>query len=749
MRTFFSGAALPSSIAALLFMAGAAVAPVQAQSEPVAEAGLEEIVVTARRREEDLQRTPVSVVAFTEASLQQRGIENVTDLGQHVANLSIISGQGGGSTQTQISIRGVGQSDFILTSDQSVGLYLDGVYIPRSLGAALDLIDIERIEVLRGPQGTLFGRNTTAGAVQIVSKGPDDSFSGKGELTAGSYDRLDFKGSVSIPLVADRLLSKFSVATLNQDGYGDRLFDDTDGADTDVLAARGNIRALVTDELTADLVVDYSRKRGNGGLARLVNINPNDPFLAFYNFFLTIQGLPPADQRFITDDVHDTWSGDANHDNNDIFGVTGTVEWAREDLSIKSITAYRELETETSYDFDGTPYPLAEQILDFDQDQFSEELQVTGKSFAGQLDWTVGFFYFTEDAQDFQDVPFYQPVIATGGGGFVRIPGGFSFSSFIAQETESYAGYGQGTWHFTDRLSATAGLRYTYEDKTLDSFLTGAFTRPPGAVSDDWTNLSPRFGLEYQLSEQVLTYFSASRGYRSGGFNGRNTSPLPPQSFDPERIWAYEGGLKSEFMDRRVRFNSAVFYYDYTDFQGLTLDSFSGITITVGNIAAVEMYGAEFDLTAKVTDALQLSAAVGYTHHDITEVDPLAQITIRPDTKLINAPKWTLSLAGDYALPVGGLGILDLHLDYNYRSDTEFFLPNFPDEGQSGFGLVNARATFSPSGQPWQVEVFGTNLANEAYRLFAENGTNLGVPATTAVFGRSREWGVRLRVEFD
>jgi iron complex outermembrane receptor protein len=734
----------------LYILGASALLPVgaAAQAPDGGDAGLEEIIVTARKRSEDLQVTPVSVTAFTATALQQRGIETVTDLGQHVANLSIISGQGGGATQTQIAIRGVGQSDFILTSDQSVGLYLDGVYIPRSLGAALDLIDVERIEVLRGPQGTLFGRNTTAGAVQIVSRGPAEEFSGSGELTAGSRDRIDFKGNASIPIVPDRVLSRFSVATLNQDGYGDRLFDADDGSDTDVVAVRGNVRAFVTDELSADLIVDYSRKRGNGGLARLVNIDPANPNLAFYNFFLALQGLPPADRRFITDDVHDTWAGDANRDDNDIFGVTGTLEWRRGDLAVKSITAYRELETFTSYDFDGTPYPLAEQILDFSQDQVSQELQASGTAFDRRLDWIAGFFYFHENAQDTQDVPFYQPVIATGDGGFTRIPGGFSFVSFIDQETESYAGYGQGTWHFTDRLSATVGLRYTYEEKTLDSSLSGAFNRPPGTVSDDWDNLAPRFGLEYQWTPDLLTYFSASRGYRSGGFNGRNTSPFPPQSYDPEKIWAYEGGLKSEFLDRRVRFNGAVFYYDYSDFQGLTLDSFTGITITVGNIAAVEMYGAEFDLTARVTDALQLSAAAGYTHHDITDVDPLAQITIRPDTKLINAPKWTLALAGDYTVPVAGLGELALHFDYNYRSSTEFFLPNFPDEGQAGFGLVNAKATFSPDGQPWQVEVFGSNLANEAYRVFAENGTPLGVPATTAVFGRPREWGVRLRVDF-
>jgi iron complex outermembrane receptor protein len=718
--------------------------------EPYADthSGLEEVIVTARRREENLQETPVSVTAFTSAMLEQQGIESLGDLGQHVANLSMISGQGGGSTQTQISIRGVGQSDFILTSDQSVGLYLDGVYFPRSIGASLDLIDIERIEVLRGPQGTLFGRNTTAGAVQIVSEGPTDTLSGKAEFTAGRFDRRDFKGSINLP-VSDRFLTRFSVASLNQDGYGQRVFDGTDGSDTDVLAGRANLRALFTDNLQADLVIDFSRKRGHGGLERLTNIDPSDPVLGFYNAFLVSQGLAPADERYITSSPNDTWSGARNVDDSELGGVAATVEWQGENIAVKSISAFRTMEAQTGYDFDGTPYPLAEQNLDLDQEQFSQELQISGAGFGGRLDWIGGLFYFREDAEDTQDVPFYQPVIAQPDGSFVRVPGGFSFVSFISQETESYAAFGQGTWRFDDRWSATVGLRYTEEEKTLDSSLEGAFVRAPGTVSDSWSDLSPRFGIEYRVSDRVMTYLSASHGFRSGGFNGRNTSPNPPQSYDPETIWAYELGLKSESENRRLRFNSALFYYDYRDFQGLTLDSFSGITITVGNIAEVEMYGAEFDLIAKPSEALQLMLAGGYTHHDIAEVSPGAQITIRPDTRLINAPEWTATAAADYSLSAGDAGDIDLHLDYSWKSAIEFFLPNYPDEGQDAYGVVNARIGFAPRGRAWRVEVFGNNLTNEHYRVFAENGTPLGVPATTAIYARPREWGARLRVEFE
>jgi iron complex outermembrane receptor protein len=719
-----------------------------ASTSASADQGLEEIVVTARRTAENLQRTPVSVTALSSADLERRGIDNVTDLDSQVANFSMIGGQGGGSTQSQISIRGVGQSDFILTSDQSVGLYLDGVYIARSLGAALDLVDIERIEVLRGPQGTLFGRNTTAGAVQIITARPADDLSGAIEGRFGRFGHADLLASINLPLAGGKVLTRFSVATLNQDGYGRRLFQDTDGADTNVLAARAAVRILPSDNLTIDIAVDRSRKRGHAGLERTVRIDPTDPNLAFYNAFLVSQGLPPADDRYITDSVHDTYAGARNRDDNDIFGAVGTITLDLGDLTLKSITAHRQIDAESSYDFDGTPYPLSEQLLNLRQRQFSQELQASGSLLGDRLHFVLGAFYFSEHASDLQDVPFYQPVVATGGGGFTRVPGGFSFSSFISQRTRSYAVYGQGSLRLTDRLSATLGLRYTYERKRLFSYLTGAFTRAPGTVSDSYSDVSPRFGLEFQATADAMFYASVSRGFRSGGFNGRNTTPVPPQSFEPETIWAYEVGNKLELANRRVRLNSAVFYYDYRNFQGLTLDSFNGITVTTGNIARVELYGFETELTARATRALTLGLAAGYTHQNITRVAPGAQITIRPDTRLVNSPAWTFSASADYETPIAAGVDLIVHGDFGWRSSTEFFLPNYPDETQKGYGIANARIGFRLDNPQVEIEGFVTNLTDTNYRVFAENGTALGIPVTTAIYGRPREWGVRVRYRF-
>jgi iron complex outermembrane receptor protein len=580
--------------------------------------------------------------------------------------------------------------------------------------------------------------------VQIVSKPVDDHFTASVEATTGSYDRADIKGAVNVPL-GDRLVARLNVASLNRDGYGDRLAFGTDGADQKTLAGRLQLHGALSDTFTADLTLDASRKRGNGGLETLVSIDPSDPPLAFYNSFITSQGLPAIDSRWITSDPHDTWAGERNRDDNDNRGIALTMDWKLGSADLRSISAYRRLEAHTGYSFLPSPYPAAEQELNLNETQWSQELQLSGEALGSQLEWIGGLFYFREKASDHQDIPFFQPVIADGTGGFTRVPGGFSFVSFISQVTESYAGYGQATYHFTDKLSATAGARFTWEEKELGSYLTGAFTRAPGEVTESWSNVAPRIGAEYRFTPEVFGYGSISRGFRSGGFNGRNTSPLPPLSYDPEKITAYELGLKIAPAGGHWRFNWATYLYDYKDFQGLTLKSFSGINITVGNIADVRLWGTEFDVAAKLGKRLEVGLSAGYSHQDIRGVDPNAQITIRPDTRLVNSPTWTGSLNGDLALWTGARLELLAHADYGFKSRVEFFLPNYPDEGQSGYGLLNARLMLRSIDSRWGVDLGATNLTNRDYRTFAENGTALGVAATSAVYGAPREWLLRLR----
>ena len=551
---------------------------------------------------------------------------------------------------------------------------------------------------------------------------------------------------INLPLLGDRLIARISVADLNQEGYGKRFFDGTTGANVDTQAGRIQLHTVFSDSLTGDLVLDATRKRGYGGLETLVDVNPNSPPLAFYNSLLTSEGLPPVDGRWITSNPHDTWGSERNVDDNDIRGGALTLNWNLGDSTVlKSISAYRTLRVESAYSFAPSPYPVAEQDINMDENERTQELQLSGVSLDKRLNWTTGLYYFREDATDLENVPFFQPVVATGDGGSTRVPGGYSFNSYLSQVTDSYAGYGQASYNLTDQLSATAGARYTWERKSLYTYLDGAFTRDPSTVEQDWHNVSPRVGIDYKFSPSLFGYASISRGFRSGGFNGRDTSPLPPGSYNPEELTAYELGLKFQAPSGRWRLNGATFYYNYKNYQGQELTSFSGITITVGNIATVEISGAEFEFAVKPVDRLELGLSGGYTHQSIENVARNALLTIGPNTRLPNAPEATAQAFGELTLWTGATLEVLLHGDFGYKSRVEFFLPNYPDEGQRAYGLANALLTLQPQTRRWSVQLGGTNLGDKDYRVFAENGQALGVAATSAIYGPPREWSLRAK----
>ncbi len=473
------------------------------------------------------------------------------------------------------------------------------------------------------------------------------------------------------------------------------MFDNTDGADTDVLAGRAAFRAELTDSLQADLILDYSRKRGHAGLERLVNIDPSDPNLAFYNSFLVSQGLPPADERFITRDVHDTWSGSRNQDDNEMGGASLTLDWSGATLHFKSITAWRTLQVQSGYDFDGTPYPLAEQALNLDQEQISQEFQLSGDAFGGRLQWMTGLFYFGEDAQDSQDVPFYQPVIATGGGSFVRVPGGFLVHELHLSGNEQLCGLWSGNVPLQRQVVRHSGPALHRREETLDSYVTGAFVRPQGTVSDSWSDLSPRLGLEYPHQRPGDDLRVPLRGaIGSGAFNGRNTSPNPPQAFDPETIWAYELGLKTETDNRRLRFNSALFYYDYSDFQG-PRSTASAVSPSPSATSPRSRCTVPSSIWLPVPPSrCSCPSRPAIPHHDIAEVASGSADHHPAGYAAHQCARWTATAAIDYTVPAGKTGDIDLHLDYGWKSEIEFFLPNYPDEGQDAYGVLNACVGF-------------------------------------------------------
>jgi iron complex outermembrane receptor protein len=721
------------------------------QAEAAANRGsLEEVVVTARKREESLQDTPISITALTSSDLETRGFVRLDDLNGAAPNVGWQSSPAGGTSTANFFIRGVGQFDFISTSDQSVGLYLDGVYLPRSIGAALDVVDVERIEILRGPQGTLFGRNTIGGAVQVITKLPGDDLEGSVAATWGSRDHADVKAHINVPL-GEQAAARLSVASLNQDGYGRRLLNGLETGDVNNDAIHGQFRWRPTDAAEVLLSADASRRRGQTSPENLKSNDDANPFAGLYNaLYLEPQGFPLINAaNFVTGDPRTSWAGAPNRDDYDTRGASATVRWdANDAFEIKSITAWRSLESATAFDFDGTPYPFLDQTVDVEQRQWSQELQLSGKAFDTRLNWLVGAYYFREDVTENQLALLLAPIARTGGGlyDFAMTGLGLGYTTYLAQITDSYALYGQGTYQATDRLSFTAGLRYTLEEKELDSANTGGIVRGPVTVDDDWNAFTPKLGAEFKLDPNKLLYVSLAKGFRSGGFNGREAATLIPDSYEPEYIMAYEAGLKSDLLDRALRLNLSSYYYDYDDKQGTALKP--NATVTVGNIGKVEMYGLELEATAIPMRGLQLSLGVGYGHHEIKEVDPSGSLTLRPDTKLENAPEWTGNAALSYTVDLVSAGVLSFYVDTRYKSAHEFLVPNYPGEGQGAYTVSNARVGLTSASGAWELQAFVQNLTDESYAVFTESTVGFGFPGVLATYGRPREWGLTAKYNF-
>jgi iron complex outermembrane receptor protein len=737
---------------------------------------LEEVTVTARRFAESLQETPVAVSAFGEEALEARAITNLEEIGRYVPNMQFFPNGIAGGSSGQPFIRGVGQFDFMITTDPGVAIYLDGVYLARSLGNLLDLVDVERIEVLRGPQGTLYGKNTIGGAINVVSRRPGDETELFGEVRVGEYDRVDARGSVSFPILSDRLAVRLAASTKNADGYGKRLLTDDEMGDDGSDAFQAVVDWRPTDTFDATLAFDSTDVDQKFAVSHTEAINPAAPLQGLYNALVA-----PYDSRYITADPYESNATGLNSNEQDIWGASLTLAWQLGDVTLKSITGYREQEQQFGTDPDGSPETIVDELDSTDQNQFSEELQVSGASFGDRLRWVGGLYYFEEDADALMDVtllpgifaaleglpgPFVPlapgvtcppppgvPLPCAGGAGnpFNTI---FDLTRIITldQETQSFAAYGQATWQLTDPLSVTVGIRYTQEDKDFATSLylptSGVFLIPPTERSDSWDDVSPRLGLEYRLSDDVLLYASAAKGFKSGGFNGRGSNANEVNAYEPEELWSYEIGIKSEWWQRRLRLNAAAFFNDYEDLQFTTQTVAPDGTqvVLVGNAAKAEISGVEMELAAVPIDALNLSVTVGYLDSKYTEIDDTVQ-TITLASELIGAPEWTASAAADFTIPVAEWAEIVLRSDYTYRSKTYFDAANTESVSQDGYGLWNAAVTLRSPTQRWALTAGVMNLDDEEYRV-----TGVGVLDSlgfaSAIYGRPREWFAQASVRF-
>jgi iron complex outermembrane receptor protein len=769
---------------------GLAVLGVLAAAGPAAAAQLDEIIVTAQRREESLQDIPVSVTAFTQMALEERLVTGMADLARFTPNLEINNGRSdGGGSNAAIFIRGVGQFDFIFPTDPGVGIYLDGVYMGRTLGGMMDLADLERVEVLRGPQGTLYGKNTIAGAVNLVTARPSGEFGGMARVTGGELSRMDGELSVNFPVIEGRLNGKLALVTRSRDGIGRSLVDGRDFDDINRQSARAVFDWIPSDDVSVLFTADYSTWSQNGSMALLTSVYPSsNGFRELFNalgapFLAARDGLPAGavfDERWVTNDPETTWANGPVNDDGDVWGISATVDWNLTDKTrLKSITSWREMDLHFGSDLDNTPFDFAQTNQRNRQDQFAQEFHLAGLSLNDRADWLLGVYYFRETGDDANDVHFGHglldaleafpgPVIPLGpypcpqpeGSPAPCLGGAGNPANFILETdllpatsitTESYSVFSHVIFKLSDRANLNAGLRFTKEDKEwfiVESRpVTGRYVVPPTVLQEDWSDVSPRIGLDYQLTDDLMIYGSISEGFKSGGWNPRMFDPTNLVGYDPEYLTSYEFGFKSQWFDRRLVLNGAFFYYEYEDLQ---LSSFepgadpTNVTLTVSNAGEVEIMGFELEIAARPAPGLDLQLGIGYQTNEYQSLADSVPWSL--DNVLPDAPKWSINAGVQYAIALGDAGTLVPRLDASYKSTTFKDTYNSEDIAQPALWLLNAQLAWQAADERWAVTAFVTNLTDEEYITRGLHFSDFGF--TTVYPGRPREWGLSATFRF-
>jgi iron complex outermembrane recepter protein len=704
---------------------------------------LEEVVVSAQRRTENLQTTPIAITAISGALLESRNLDNITDVGAFVPNAVIQPlGAGWGATMAAF-IRGVGLGDNILSFEPGVPIYVDDVYLGRPQGSIFDLLDLERVEVLRGPQGTLFGKNAEGGTVRLISVKPQGDNTGSASVTYGKFNRLEARGMADVALIDGFLDARFSFSSKKADGYF-KLFDYVcvNGAgslgslqpavapesncqtgtlgDENVQSGRAAFRFLLNDKTEFNLVTDITIQNQEGPADKYTVIDGTNGLNAGWGAltyaYLGVPTAGPAayigkpiiyDGRFLTNNPYsgyseygtDPISGREVPNENDLnhWGVAGTLEWQLNDyLSFKSVTAFREFRNEYGRDSDGSPLSENATYDDAFHLQFTEEDTFTGK--AGPVDWATGLFYYS--AAD-SDRGFDELYPCTAQNPFVCV---HEQDDYVYQTTKNWAYFVHSTWHITDPLSVTGGARYTSDQKdatiSVINFDPYPVTLGSSAnVVNQYVPLSARhvdydLSVNYQFLPELMGYVRYSTGFKGGGFSPRPADALQTVPFKPEYLRTAEIGEKSELWDRRVRLNADFFYSKYLDQQTFAqqLDADGINWFREENAGTARLWGLEGELQMEPVNNLRIDSSAGYVNYWLesnggnvllfTGNQCNGETCYSPRT-----PKFTGSLGIQYSMPAFG-GDLTPRVDETYQTKVYFVTNNgcFTNTGPAGCG---------------------------------------------------------------
>ncbi len=737
-RALLIGAVALFSVAAVPMMAQDPVPATpedEAKAQETTQPASEEIVVTARRREENVQEVPIAVSVVSADRLEETAAADISELQGQVPNLTVYQGRNQSTTLTAF-MRGIGQADPLWGVDPGVGIYIDDVYIARAQGALLDVYDVARIEVLRGPQGTLYGKNTIGGAIKYVSRSLTDSPTGSVSITPGTNGNLDFRAGIGGALIPGKLRGKFAFASLRHDGYGENLLTGRDVSDRNTLAGRGGLDWLVSEKVKVALSLDYTKDKAEPkGYQRLAT-NP----LCAAVFKIT---CTPNESRW------DTQSGLAPLNGTESKGSSIVVSADMNDVwSFKSISAYRQSDSENNIDFDTTPARIVDVSATYYDKQFSQEFQALYDG-GSRLTGVMGLYYFDGEA-----------------GGFVKnIFVNAQFGSSAGKTlTDSLALFGDGSYRFSDRMTLNAGLRATRETKNgiaFNVFYTNDTFSKVSAIAANYDkektfdSLAPKLGVDYKFSDAVMGYVNLSRGFKSGGFNVRAQSERFPKSaepFDDEVLTVGEVGIKSVLADGQLVLNSAVFHGKYEDIQVSTFtaydadgdgveESFFGNFLNAGN-ATMNGLELEFDASNRNIDWFSVNGFVSYLDLEPDEFLDENRDTF-VDTQLItNAPEFTGGLHLNFDFPLMG-GLLTASAGGSYRADAlltneggSFAGKPVKPLSQEAYTLYDAWVSWLSPDAKWRFGVNGKNLADEGYLTNGYNIPALGIK--TGSYGAPR-----------
>ncbi len=762
--------------------------------------GLAEVVVTARKRAENLQRTPVSETAISGAEAEQLNVRDFQNLRGLVPDLEVTPQANGGAALT---IRGVGQTNDQVNADAKTGYYVNEVYVARQEGNSLYFYDVNSLQVLKGPQGTLFGKNTTGGAILLTNAQPGPDYGGYVQVRAGDYSRLDTEGAINVPLT-DTLLTRFSFRTDSADGFIKHVLDDGESDNVDDKSFRGQIRWKPTSKLVVDLLGEYNQSNTNGMVSVVTGCNPNAYSPTNYqavegkSYCATYPTLPESAGHYLvyggatlsvptSSLVTPLYTGGDYNDgltrhghpgpfnNTEVTTLNLRVNYQlNDDISLKSITGYRRSHSAFYNPTEDAPNDLYAEYDSTPTNELTEEDNVTGKAFGGRLNYVAGVYFYSQKTAFLQDT----------GPDWDGDPIGYAYGAH--NNFTSYAGYAQASYKVLPALEATVGVRYTYDHKSANSdifdqtsysgvcndtdaqaandpydflaaFLAGAAAcggHLVGADRKQWSDFNPRGQLSYQLTPDIYLYTSITTGYNAGGFNQQLGADLGGGliGYNPEKLTDYEGGFKSEFFNHRLRFNVTGFYQKYSDIQTTVEVTYNHVpTRAIQTGASEHEDGVEAELELTPTRDLLVRGNMSYLNQAYDSVAP--GITLfNINSPVSTAPKYTYAFDAAYTYHLSSLIASEATVTpaLNWRAVGAkagcnpigaCYLP--------AYGLLGGRADFKLSPQsPWTASFFGTNLLNAKVVLDEMLSSQLEFGLTSYTPGRPREYGVEFTRTF-